>query len=95
MESIYEISLNMKTLNGWEAYGCFRLGSDEEFAQSLYTSLQGSKDVFQDSVITIDLVKRANGLTFPIALRHCNYRQLAENVKIITRELFKRLILEE
>ncbi|MES2456287.1 MAG: hypothetical protein V4594_12125 [Bacteroidota bacterium] len=27
-------------------------------------------------------------------MRHCKYQQLAENVKIITRELFKKLNLE-
>lgn len=85
----------MKTLNGLETYGCFDLGTNEEFARSLYTSLHGSKDISPDSVITIDLVKRENGLLFPLAIRHCNYHQLAEDVKIITRELFKRLILEE
>jgi len=85
----------MKTSNGLETYGCFKLGTDEAFASGLYASLQGDRDVFPDSVITIDLVKRENGLLFPLALRHCNYHQLAENVKIITRELFKRLILEE
>jgi len=85
----------MKTLNGLETYGCFNLGNDEAFARSLYTSLQGSTDISPDSVITIDLVKRENGLLFPLVIRHCSYHQLAENVKIITRELFKRLILEE
>jgi len=95
MESAFEISLNMKTLNGWETYGCFRLGIDEEFARNLYTSLQGNQNIFPDSVITIDLLKRENGLLFPLAIRHCNYHQLAENVKIITKELFKRLMLEE
>ena len=95
MESVFEISLNMKTLNGWETYGRFKLGIDEEFARSLYASLQGNQDIFPDSVITIDLVKRENDLLFPLAIRHCNYDQLAENVKIITKELFKRLILED
>ena len=94
MESGFEISLNMKTLRGLETYGCFKLGTDERFALALYTSLEGSENILPDSVITIDLVRRENGLLFPLGFRHCSYNQLAENVKIITKELFKHLILE-
>jgi len=84
----------MKTLRGVETYGCFSLGTDEKFAAALYNSLEGDEAVLPDSVITIDLVKRENGLLFPLGLRHCSYDQLAENVKMITKELFKRLNLE-
>jgi len=84
----------MKTLKGIETYGCFNVGASEEFAASLYGSLKGNEQLLPDSVITIDLAKRENGLLFPLGMRHCNYEQLAENVKIITRELFKKLNLE-
>jgi len=86
--------LNMKTLKGIEAYGCFKLGDDEDFAVSLYKSIQGNEEVLPDSIITVDLVKRENGLLFPLGIRHCNDQELAENLKIITRELFKKLNLE-
>jgi hypothetical protein len=94
MKSGFEISLNMKTLRGVETYGCFSVGTDEKFAADLYDSLEGNEEVLPDSVITIDLVKRENGLLFPLRLRHCSYDQLANNVKIITKELFKRMILK-
>lgn len=94
MEPEYEISLNMKTLKGMEVYGCFKLGRNEDFADSVYDSLLGDEEILPDSIITIDLVRRENGLLFPLAMRHCNYEQLAENVKIITRELFKKVNLE-
>ena len=84
----------MKTLRGLETYGCFSLGNDEQFAAALYGSLEGDEEILPDSVITIDLVKRENGLLFPLGLRHCNYEQLAENVKIITKGIFKRLNLQ-
>ena len=95
MDTNYEISLNMKTLKGIETYGCFSVGECEEFCRWLYASLEGSEDVSPDAVITIDLLRRENGIPFPLALRHCNYDQLARNVQVITRELFKRLNLEE
>lgn len=85
----------MKTHKGIETYGCFSIGHDEEFARGLYASLQGSDDVSPGAVITIDLLRRENGMPFPLALRHCNYEQLARNVQVITKELFKHLNLEK
>ncbi|WP_448103824.1 hypothetical protein [Pedobacter panaciterrae] len=94
METSYEISLNMKTFKGIETYGCFRLGNDEAFARRLYASLLADHEVSVDSVITIDLVKREGGVPFPQRLRHCSYEQLSANVRLITKEVFKRLNLE-
>lgn len=94
METSYEISLNMKTLKGIETYGRFSLGEDEDFAKSVFKLLEGEGFVSPSAVITVDLVKRENGMPFPMELRHCSYEQLALNVKIITKELFKQLNLE-
>jgi hypothetical protein len=94
MESTYEISLNMKTGKGIQTYGFFQLGADKDFAQHLYNLLAGSPEVFLDSVITIDLVKREAGIPYPLGLKHCSYDQLSANIKLITKELFKQLNLE-
>jgi hypothetical protein len=94
MEVCYEISLNMKTFKGIETYGCFAVGRDEQFARTLYSSLEGGDQVSENSVITIDFIRRENGVPYPLALRHCSYDQLSENVRRITRELFIRLNLE-
>jgi hypothetical protein len=95
MDATYEISLNMKTLKGIEPYGCFSLGNDEQFARTLYRSLEGDEQVSLSSIITIDLIKRKDGIPFPQGLRHCTYDQLAANVQLITRELFKHLNLDD
>jgi hypothetical protein len=94
MEATYEISLNMKTPNGMETYGCFNLGNNEQFAHTLYKALEGDQQISEASVITIDLVRRENGIPFLLDLRHCSYEQLSNNVKLITKELFKNLNLE-
>jgi hypothetical protein len=64
METNFEISLNMKTPNGIEVYSCFPIGKDEHFAHSLYSLLEGEDLVGLDSVITIDLIRRENGILF-------------------------------
>lgn len=84
----------MKTLKGIHAYGFFDLGADAQFAESLYHSLEGDDRISEDSVITVDLIRRESGLPIPLGLKHCSYYQLAENIKLITKALFKHLNLE-
>ncbi|MET4141752.1 hypothetical protein [Pedobacter sp. UYP1] len=84
----------MKTHKGIETYGCFHLGHDEAFTQMLYASLFSDEMVSVDLVIIIDLVGRENDVPFPQELRHCSYEQLSNNVRMITKEVFKRLNLE-
>lgn len=94
METKLEISLNMKRCKGIETYGCFDIGGDLNFALELFDSLEGSKQVSPESVMTVDLVKREHGIPYPLALKHCTLEQLGTNVKHITKELFKRVNLE-
>lgn len=94
MKKSFEILLNMKTLHGLECYGSFLIGGDEAFAKNLYWSLQGDDQLKTNSVITIELIIRENAIPLTLALRHCSYDQLGCNIKIITREVFKQLNLE-
>jgi hypothetical protein len=94
METFFEISLNMKTCKGIKCYGCFDIGNDPKFALELFDTLEGNKAVSSESVMTIGLVKRENRIPYPLALRHCTLDQLGENVKLITKELFKQVNLE-
>jgi len=84
----------MKTFKGIQTYGFFELGADTQFANSLYSTLEGDDRISEDSVITIDLIRRESGLPIPLGLKHCSYHQLAENIKLITKALFKHLNLE-
>lgn len=79
----------MKTAEGVTTYGRFGLGNDEGFAITLFHSLAGTKELSLDSIITIDLSAAHGELLVPVEIMHCSYNQLGENVKIITRELFK------
>jgi len=77
-----------------QTYGFFNIGNSPEFAEKLFDLLAGGNQVSPESVMTIDLVRRENGVPYPLALKHCTLGQLGENVKLISKELFKHINLE-
>lgn len=95
METSFEISLNMKTIKGLETYASFYLGSDENFSKHLFDLMQGEREIQENSVISMDLTKRHKGIPYPLSILHCNWEHLARNTKIITKEIFKELNLEQ
>jgi hypothetical protein len=94
MENAYRISFNLKTLNSFETYGCFFLGEDQKFAENTFNLLLGEDNVSEQSVISLDLTKQEEGIALPVKIKHCTLEQLAVNVKVITKEVFKELNLE-
>ncbi|GGH27805.1 hypothetical protein FAZ19_19280 [Sphingobacterium alkalisoli] len=95
METHFEISLNMKTLKGLETYASFYLGTDQLFATRLFNMMQGEREIMKNAIITVDLTKKEDGIPFTLAALYCNCEHLAYNIKIITKEIFKKLNLEE
>lgn len=95
MDTFFEISLNMKTIKGLETYASFYLGNDEPFAKRVFELMQGDREIKENSVISMDLTKRQNGVPYPVSILHCNWGNLAYNTKIITKEVFKELNLEQ
>ncbi|MCX2475799.1 hypothetical protein OQZ33_15800 [Pedobacter sp. MC2016-05] len=90
METNFEISLKFKLCKGIEEYGCFQVGANELFAKELFNMLEGTENITKESIMLIDFIKWERGIPFPINAKHCTYDQLATNVKLITRELFKQ-----
>ncbi|ACU05096.1 MULTISPECIES: hypothetical protein [Pedobacter] len=95
MGTSFEISLNMKTLKGLETYASFYLGVDQQFAERIFGLMRGEREIMENSVISMDLTKRQDGIPYPISILHCNWEHLAYNTKIITKEVFKELNLEQ
>ncbi|PTS93089.1 hypothetical protein DBR11_25930 [Pedobacter sp. HMWF019] len=95
METSFEISLNIKTTKGLETYACFYLGTNEKFAKRLFDEMQGEREIKENSVISMDLLKRHKGIPYPMSILHCNWEHVAHNTKIITKEIFKELNLEQ
>jgi hypothetical protein len=95
MKPTFYITLNIKTVNGFECYGRFSLGNDRDFAYALFQQLKGNDEVDEGSVLHMDFMETRNGLPVNLTVKSCTLQQLADNCRTITRETFKLFNLEE
>ena len=95
METACYIALNLKTTTGYESYGKFSLGKNTAFAYEVFGKLKGDEAFDESSVLYLDLIEMRNGLPVNLKILSCNIEQLAQNIKIITKEVFKAMNLEE
>ncbi len=95
MRTTFFIELNMKTATGFECYGCFDLGYDREFAVKLFSRLEGRPAEGEMAVLQMDLIEKYRGLPVNMEVICCSIDELSRNVRTITRELFRRLSLDE
>ena len=95
METIFYFVLNMKTVNGFESYGRFFIGNNKEFAHSVFHKLKGNPEIRESDILHIDLIETRRSLPVNIKMINCTLEELAENCKIITKEVFKFFNLEE
>jgi hypothetical protein len=94
METTFHISLHVKTPTGFKTYGTFDLGQDQEKAKSIFNQLEGEDAVTDKTILHLNFSKMQNGVPLPVSILHCTLDELALNVKVITREIFKNLSLE-
>jgi hypothetical protein len=95
METSFCIVLNIRTVDGYGTYGRFLLGKDREFANDVFSKLKGEDMPDERSVLHIDMIEMKDGLPFNLKMLACTLDQLAQNIKIITREVFKAYNLKE
>jgi hypothetical protein len=94
-QTTFNIRLNIKTSNGFECFGKFFLGNKREFATAIFDQLRGEKNLEEKSILQFDLVESINGLPASIQVISCSLDELAENCKLITKETFKFINMEE
>jgi len=94
-QTTFNIVLNIKTCNGFECFGKFFVGNNKKFAEDIFDQLKGKKNIDEKSILQLDLVETRNGLPANMKMISCSLEELAENCKIITKETFKLLNLEE
>jgi hypothetical protein len=94
METAFYILLYIKTPQGFEPYARFYIGNKEEAARQLFSKLKGGGDEIDNRILQMDLMQTRNNLPVNIKVIGCTLEEMAENCKIITKEVFKIFILE-
>jgi len=92
METLFQISLHIKTPSGFETYGTFDLGHREQ-ATEIFSHLKGTPEIGPHSVLYMDLSEIQNGIPLPVEILHCTLDDIAHNARVITRDVFKNLSL--
>jgi len=94
-QTTFYIVLNLRTCTGYESFGKFFIGNDKKSAARIFAQLKGQKAVDEKSVLQLDLRETINGLPVNIQMITCSLEELAENCRIITKEIFKMFNLKE
>ena len=94
-QTTFNIVLNIRTCNGFECFGKFFVGNNKNLAEAIFVQLKGRKNADEKTILQLDLVECRNGLPVNIELMSCSLEELAENCKVITKETFKNLNMEE
>ncbi len=87
-ETTFYILLNLKTVNGFESFGRFNLGNNKKAAHGVFQMLKGNKEVDEKNILHLDLMESRDGLPVNMEMLTCTLEELAENCRIITREMF-------
>jgi hypothetical protein len=88
METTFYIILNIITPNGLQSYGRFYIGNDRDMAYQLFSQLKGSSDVNEKNILYLELMETVENLPVNIRMISCSLHELADNCRIITREVF-------
>lgn len=94
-QTTFYIVLNLKTSQGYECIGKFFVGDNGASANQVFKQLKGNTKVTEKSILQLDLMESKNGLPVNLQMISCTLEELAENCRIITRELFRLINLEE
>ena len=90
----FHIILQVMTPGGFEPFGEFLLGTDQQFAENIFQQLKGRADCGYTDLLQIDLVEKGEGLPRQLQMISCCLEDIAENCRIITREIFRYRSLE-
>jgi hypothetical protein len=88
MDTQFCLIITLKTTKGTENIGRFHLGDDREKALAIFRKLKGTSDV-GEAMLSIEFRETKEELPLNLKMISCTLDQLAENCKLITKELFK------
>lgn len=95
MQTGFYIVINLKTAAGIETLGRFELGNNRSFAHRIFSLLYGRPVNSEEGVIYLDLMETKERLPMNLQVHYCTLAELGENIKIITKEMFKHLTLTD
>jgi len=95
METQFYILLSLKTTNGFVHYGQYFFGDDRQAAGQLFDQMKGSRELRDTALLHIDLMETVAELPVKIKTVCCTLDELCDNLKLITRELFRLKNLKE
>lgn len=93
-ETTFCIVLNTKTAGGVEVISKFFIGNNRRAANKIFKALKGT-DISDKTVLSLELMEAVNGLPVNIKMISCTLEEIAENCRIITKEVFKLLNMKE
>ena len=89
MKTTFSITFSLKSYQGADCFGRFSVGNDRDRASEIFKQLKGEVNVKETDVLFVDFVETIEGLPTNLKIISCTLDQLAENCKIITKEIFK------
>ena len=92
MDTTFYILVNIRTRDHLEPFGRFFVGNDRLAARELFQELKGYSKVTDKDVLCIELMERVDGLPVNINLKSCSLAQLSENVRLITKHVFRQQV---
>ena len=90
MDTQFCLVITLKTTKGIENIGRFHLGNDREKALAVFRKLKGTSEVNESNLLSIEFRETKEELPLNLMMISCTLEELAENCKLITKELFKR-----
>lgn len=94
MTTQFYIVLNVKTSKGFESFGRYFIGNNRKRAYDIFRQMKGT-EADEKNILYLDFMETVDGLPVNLKMITCSLDQLAENSKVITKEVFKLLNLEE
>ena len=88
METQFYITITLKTHKGLESFAKFFIGNNRHRAFDIFKQLKGCHNVTEKNILYFDFLETEKGLPVNLDFITCTLNQLAENCRIITKELF-------
>lgn len=94
MKKDFKILISLRTPSGFNTCAEYFLGSDKEFAESVFGGLTGRQDINNNAVLHLDLLESIDDVPARIKTVSCTLGELSVNCRHIIRELFRLYAIE-